>query len=92
MTLDQLGWVEQAMLPGRFFREELAAKVSADRRAPALWLQGSASQNDEKAVRVGKVNVFGVDASFWPGAVSDDGGAVLNHSLAKCLTSKLATR
>src|SRR5882757_10016394 len=35
LTLDQLGWVEQAMLPNRFFRDKLASEISADRHAPA---------------------------------------------------------
>ena len=30
-TKEQLGWVEQALIAGRFFREELAAQLPADR-------------------------------------------------------------
>src|SRR5207302_940451 len=68
LTLDQLGWVEEAMLPGRFFREQLAGEVSADRRAPLLLLQGSASRisKNQETQRAGKVTVLGIDASFWP--------------------------
>src|SRR5205085_8625800 len=43
LTLDQLGWVEQAMLPGRFFRAELAKEIEAGKRAPVVLLQGSAA-------------------------------------------------
>ena len=93
LTLDQLGWVEEAMVPGRFFREPLATEVSAERRAPALLLQGSAARKDTDE-RVGKVTVFGVDASFWPAdqipegtdfwsSQSDEVG--LNRTLAKAL-------
>src|SRR5476649_1564489 len=53
LTLDQLGWVEHALAPGRFFRESLAGEVSADRRAPALLLQGSITREDDSG-RVGK--------------------------------------
>src|SRR5258707_14975507 len=53
LTLDQLGWVEEAMLPGRFFRAQLATEVSAERSAPALLLQGSASRKNAEE-RVGK--------------------------------------
>src|SRR6266849_1778136 len=63
LTLDQLGWVEEAMVPGRFFRAALATEISADHRAPALLLQGSAVYNGR---RVGKATVLGIDASFWP--------------------------
>jgi ABC-type antimicrobial peptide transport system permease subunit len=96
LTLDQLGWVEEAMLPGRFFRVELAREISAERCAPILLLQGSATRksDDETPVRVGKVTVLGVDASFWPrdrgpeGADfwgSDEEKVVLNETLAKAL-------
>src|SRR6516165_9498721 len=93
LTLDQLGWVEDALVQGRFFREQLATEVSAQRRAPALLLQGSAARKSAEE-RVGKVTVLGIDASFWPkdripgGAefwASEDGEVVLNHVLARTL-------
>ena len=95
LTLDQLGWVEEALVPGRFFRAPLANEISAEQRAPALLLQGSASRkasNDE--VRVGKVNVFGIDAMFWPAQhipadaafwASNENEVVLNQTLANAL-------
>src|SRR5579864_2857719 len=42
LTLDQLGWVDQAMVTGRFFRQELAKDLPADRACPVLFLQGTA--------------------------------------------------
>ena len=36
LTLDQLGWVEEAMVPGRFFRAELAEEIAADSKAAAF--------------------------------------------------------
>ncbi len=43
LTLDRLGWVEQAMIPGRFFRAQLADELPAAHRSAAILLPGSAS-------------------------------------------------
>src|SRR5260370_28553689 len=43
LTLDQLGWVEEAMVPGRFFRAKLANEVSASHCESVLLLQGGAA-------------------------------------------------
>ena len=66
LTLEQLGWVDEAMLPGRFFRDSL--KVSAQRQSAILLLQGNAArvESDGDKDRVGRVSVLGVNASFWP--------------------------
>jgi ABC-type lipoprotein release transport system permease subunit len=42
-TLEQLGWVDHALVGGRFIREELADQLNAERASPAILLQGSAS-------------------------------------------------
>jgi ABC-type lipoprotein release transport system permease subunit len=93
LTLDQLGWIDSAMVPGRFFRAQLAAEVNGEHKSAALLLQGSVSRKDSKD-RVGRVTVLGVDAAFWPtGAApegkdfwaSDANEAVLNRSFAKTL-------
>src|SRR5437763_1969716 len=44
LTLDQLGWVEDAMAPGRFFRAALVDDIAADQRSAVLLLQGSVSR------------------------------------------------
>lgn len=99
LTLDQLGWIDEALVPGRFFREQLAKDVSAERAAPALLLQGSISHSDAdgESERIGKVTVFGIDGSFWPkeqipeGAefwASEDRAVVLNRALADTLKAK----
>src|ERR1700730_2316691 len=62
LTLDQLGWVDQAMVTGRFFRQDLAKELPAERVSPVILLQGSA-RNDQ-GLPVGKVTVLGVDQSF----------------------------
>ncbi len=98
LTLDQLAWVDHAMLPGRFFRDTLASHLSAKHKAGVLLLQGRASAGPkEDAATAGKVNVLGVDAAFWnDGAIpdsaelwaSDDRAVVLNAALAELLKVK----
>jgi putative ABC transport system permease protein len=104
LTLDQLGWVEHALVPGRFFRMELANEIAADRRAAALVMQGSAAKRNEKGEtvdRVGRVTVLGVDASFWPADHVPESAefwsgeareVVLNRTLANALKVKVGER
>jgi ABC-type lipoprotein release transport system permease subunit len=103
LTLDQLGWVDEAMLPGRFFRAELAKDVmmhSDTRCAGILMLQGSATHEteDAKTTRAGRVTILGIDASFWQSQsaaedatfwASRDSEVVLNQTLAKALGAKV---
>jgi ABC-type lipoprotein release transport system permease subunit len=98
LTLDRLGWVEEAMLPGRLFRAQLAQEIPADRRSAALVLTGSASSDaSAKATRAGGVTVLGVDSAFWPYLSNPGDGwfwesnsaeAVINHHLAQLLGVK----
>src|SRR6516162_8158260 len=43
LAQDQLGWVDHALVAGRFFRQDLASELQADQFAPAIFLQGAAS-------------------------------------------------
>ena len=43
LTLKQLGWVEQALVAGRFVREDLARELAAERVAPAILLRATVS-------------------------------------------------
>ncbi len=92
LSLDQLGWVDHAMVPNRFFRQALAREIGTPATA-ALMLQGTAS-SDEK-ITLPKVNIFGVDDTFWTGRTdasfwqSNVGEAVLNESLATALHVKV---
>src|SRR5439155_15485086 len=53
LTLDQLGWVEQAMVPGRFFRAKLADDTGPGFNVPILLLQGNAcSKSAESEIRM----------------------------------------
>jgi ABC-type lipoprotein release transport system permease subunit len=84
-VLRQLGWVEDALVAGRFFRAELAAdpaKLGVTRASPVLMLQGAAStaaalgQAEKTTVhRVPRITVLGVTDSFWP-----EGGVPLDAS------------
>ena len=62
LTLRRLGWVDHTLVAGRFFREELADGLPADRVAPAVLLQGAASRSGG-AGRVNKVVVLGLVTS-----------------------------
>ncbi len=97
-ALDQLGWVEHALVGGRFFREELAAspgQLGVTRACPVLLLQGSASAAGSKTVdRVPRVTILGVPDGFWPDGQAPEGaefwqseqdGVVLNAALARDL-------
>ncbi len=98
LTLDRLGWVEEAMVPGRYFREQLAHDLHLQHSSPAILLSGSASHapRDERTMRVGGVTVLGVDASFWSEAPPVDASfwhsnaaeVVLNTTLAGLLQVK----
>jgi putative ABC transport system permease protein len=78
LALERLGGVEYALLPGRFFRQELAAKVSGtffdakkapDAFAAVVMLQGSAVAGDAAGSdvrRSPRITVYGVDEHFWP--------------------------
>src|SRR5262249_50836279 len=71
LTEQRLGWIDQAMITGRFFRAELAAELVADKAAdgiaPAIMLQGTLSTSDDTGLsrRAGRVTILGVDDRFW---------------------------
>ncbi len=64
LTLRRLGWVDNALITGRFFRADLAAGVGGTHVAPALLLQAAAARGDGSH-RVNKVVLLGVDERFW---------------------------
>jgi putative ABC transport system permease protein len=98
LTLDQLAWVDQALVAGRFFRADVAKGLPAQRVSPAILLQGTATRRRTMAAKelvrsAGKVTVLGVDARFWPGDSAQDAHfwqsnaphAVINQALAQAL-------
>jgi ABC-type lipoprotein release transport system permease subunit len=94
LSLGRLGWVEKALIPGRFFREQVG-HMQATSRSPAIILNGSASttSSGDQARRAGGVTILGVDADFWhqaePGGSalwqSDSAEVALNRKLAELL-------
>jgi len=80
-TLQQLGWVEEALIAPRFFRQRLAGDLAlsgaAERVCPAIMLQGTIvvrSKGDTGAIRrqLGGVTVLGVESSFWSAFGADE--------------------
>src|SRR5438477_6697014 len=56
--LSQLGWVELALPPGRFIRQELADHLDAGRACPVILLQGSATRPPGGLnLRAGNINI-----------------------------------
>jgi ABC-type antimicrobial peptide transport system permease subunit len=68
LTLDRLGWVDHALVAGRFIRQEVADEMAGDdvaeRISPAIVLQGSASTKHHPSL--GRITILGVDGRFWP--------------------------
>src|SRR5438132_3737440 len=58
LTLERLGWVDQAMVSPRPFRAQLADQLPAERVAPAILLRATADRVDGGSVR--NVTLMGV--------------------------------
>src|SRR5258708_2781754 len=70
LALEQLGWVDQALVSPRFFRQSLVNVFADERAMPAILLQGSATNKAAGTVhRAGRVAIWGVDwgvdGQFW---------------------------
>jgi ABC-type antimicrobial peptide transport system permease subunit len=74
LTLRRLGWVDEALVAPRFFRQELAVELGGGpvkRICPVILLQATAenvthAENQTLAPRrVRRVTVIGVDERFW---------------------------
>jgi ABC-type antimicrobial peptide transport system permease subunit len=73
-ALQQLGWVEEALIAPRFFRQGLAGDLAmsgaAERVCPIILLQGTIvvhTKGSDGAIRrqMRGVTVLGVDGDFW---------------------------
>ena len=100
LALDQLGWVDEALVTSRFFRAALADEVTG-KIAPALVLQGNATGAGKEPMRAGKVTLLAVNERFWPeDALPLDAAfwqsakdeVVLNETLAQALEAKVGDR
>jgi ABC-type antimicrobial peptide transport system permease subunit len=98
LALQRLGWVDEALVAPRFFRQALADELLADKAAericPVVLLQATAVGPGEGAARphVRGVTVMGTDGCFWPPPLADvfagkEGGpaAWINGALARAL-------
>jgi ABC-type lipoprotein release transport system permease subunit len=100
MAEEQLGWVDQALVAGRFLRANLSEHLPASRVAPAIMLQGSmtlqdpTSMSDAVSRRASGVMILGVDDRFWQGVTEVEDASfwngnqaevVLNQALAQSL-------
>jgi ABC-type antimicrobial peptide transport system permease subunit len=69
LTLKRLGWIDEALVTGRFFRTTLAKPLPADRATPAIVLQGAATfhpgEDPKQLRRVSGITVLGVEEQFW---------------------------
>ncbi len=101
LTLKRLGRIDHALVSDRFFRAALAKELmqrsdvaeTTNLVSPAILLQGSVIRYQPEAKlpqRAGRVQVVGVDESFWslfhqntPGDLST--GVVVNQPLAEAL-------
>src|SRR5262245_12131717 len=59
LAVEQLGWVDHALVAGRFVREELATQLPADHVSPAIMVHATAG------TRGRRVTLLGVDERFW---------------------------
>jgi ABC-type lipoprotein release transport system permease subunit len=85
-SLRRLAWVSHSLVAPRFFREALAAKVSASsgsRVAPAILLQATASAGGRHARGV---VVLGVDEAFFGGRPVE--APMLSAALARALGAR----
>jgi ABC-type lipoprotein release transport system permease subunit len=73
LTRTQLGWVDNALVAGRFFRQDLAVELGAGQFSSAILLQGAASSTPDPSEksssrfirRARRVAILGVDDRFW---------------------------
>jgi ABC-type lipoprotein release transport system permease subunit len=72
LTLERLGWIDQALVTPRFFRAALAAELAAQPEfsqrfsgiAPAILVEANV-QSPTSLRRAGHVTLVGADESFW---------------------------
>ena len=68
LTLDRLGWVDQALVGPKFFRAAVADNLPAERVAPAILLQATAEGKGRSLRGVTLLGVderFGVESGTW---------------------------
>ncbi len=90
LTLRRLGWVDQALVGSRFFRDRLADDLPARHAAPAILLRASA---DKPGGTLNRVTVLGIDKRFGLTELPDSpDGVVLGGTLARDLEAEVGSR
>jgi putative ABC transport system permease protein len=93
-ALNQLGWVDDALISGRFIRASLASDLGAKHAAAAILVPGAASvDRPDGKVRATRISLLGVGPGFWQNAIPVDESfwnsareeVVLNRALASDL-------
>src|SRR5229473_2199698 len=101
LTLRRLGWVDEALIAPRFFREglaeELASSQSAERLCPCMLLQATAAAEPtdpvKSALSVRGVTVIGVDQRFFTNRTPPERSAAwVNSTLARDLEVQVGGR
>src|SRR5436305_1149057 len=92
LTLRRLGWIDNALVAPRFFREQLASEIEAGHAAPAILLQATAVSREGKTQHMARhVTVVGVDQRYWSGGPHEfafpfaSDKAQINRTLARAL-------
>jgi ABC-type antimicrobial peptide transport system permease subunit len=67
LALKRLGWVDDSLVAGRFFREEVANVLPGKHIAPAVLLQAAVPRGSSSGPPHNKVVLLGVDERFWKG-------------------------
>jgi ABC-type antimicrobial peptide transport system permease subunit len=98
LALRRLGWVDQALMAPRFFRQAVAGELerarAADRVAPAIVLRASAKTEGAQARGV---ILYGVESRFWGAregvaTAAPSQGVWLNSTLAEALGAKAGSK
>src|SRR5579884_3473274 len=83
LTLQRLGWVDQAIVGPHFVRQEIADHLPADRVAPVILLQATAARPNGAGI-VRRITLYGVERHFGvPELEGHPDGVVLNAALAR---------
>ena len=100
LTLDRLGAIDHALVADRYFRRDLASELAAaegfetsfNKIAPAILIRGSV-ESAEGGGRASRVNIHGIDESFWSFYPTEPvelrlRDVALNESLAREVNAK----
>jgi ABC-type antimicrobial peptide transport system permease subunit len=85
LTLERLGWVDQALVGPHFFRARVATGLPAERAEAAILLRATADRRRAGEGSVGRINLVGVAHRFDDRNAESGDGVVLSAALATAL-------